>query len=251
MRAGILIADRAQARTFVSSANLLDEVGEPLVADIGKSNYGGFAGYDEHVVRARAYEESARLWRSAGQRLLEVHQAKPFDYLAIGGHEESVEEVARSLHPYLERLPRESFTMDPGKITTQALRTEIETMDSDHRRQRQTALAGRVCDTAWGGGNAVLGLNRVLAAANTRAIEVLVVAGDFTRPGRVCGRCGRLSRSEQTCPVCGAITFEVDDLVAAAMDSVIESGGRVSQVSIASPLDTDGIGALTRFPVPI
>jgi hypothetical protein len=43
--------------------------------------------------------------------------------------------------------------------------------------------------------------------------------------------------------------FPVDDIVAAVMEAGVAAGGTVSQISVASPLDRSGVGALTRFPV--
>lgn len=251
MRAGILVADRAYARTFVSSAELVEEVGAAMSVDIGKPNYGGFAGYDEHGVRARAEEATTRMWKEAGARLLEVHLDKGFDYVAIGAHEEVVDEIARSLHPYLEQLHRTSFMANPANLGSAALRSELAALDLIVRRERQDALAGRVCDTAWGGGNAFLGLASVLESANAQAVETLVVAGGFTRSGVVCNKCGYLSRTGTDCPVCGARLFEIEDVVAALMESVVGAGGSVNQIGVASPLDAHGVGALTRFPVPV
>ena len=106
-----------------------------------------------------------------------------------------------------------------------------------------------MCDTGWSGGNAVLGLSAVLDAANNQAIDTLVVAGPFTREGAICDSCGYLDRTGTTCPVCEAPLFAVDDIVAAAMDATVTAGGEVSQIVVASPLDVEGVGALTRFPV--
>jgi hypothetical protein len=51
--------------------------------------------------------------------------------------------------------------------------------------------------------------------------------------------------------MCGAPTFAVDDVVASVMDATVSAGGRVQQIDVASPLDVEGIGALTRFPVSV
>lgn len=251
LRAGVLVADRTMARTFVSHSGLVDEIGSPLMAEIGKANYGGFSGYQEHGVRARADEASTRLWKDAGSRLLEYHLERKFDYVAIGAQEEAAEEIGRSLHPYLERLHRTTFVANPANIGGAALRSELVALDMIVRRERQEALAGRVCDTAWGGGNAFLGLAAALDAANAQAIETLVVAGAFDRPGVVCNQCGYLSRTGESCPVCSARLFPVDDVVAALMEAVIGAGGAVHQIDVPSPLDVHGVGALTRFPVPV
>ena len=251
LRAGIIVADRATARTFVSSADLVEEIGPALDTEIGKSNYGGFSGYAEHGVRAHAEGATQRMWKEAGTRLMERHLDRPYDYFAIGAQEEMAEEIARSLHPYLERLHRATFVANPSNLGPAALRSELAALDATVRRERQEALAGRVCDTAWGGGNAFLGLAPALESANAQAVDTLVVAGRFTRPGVVCNECGFLARSGDVCPVCGSRMFAVDDVVAALMEAVVEAGGAVSQIRVASPLDAHGVGTLTRFPVPV
>ncbi|MFQ5523045.1 MAG: hypothetical protein ACE5F5_05655 [Acidimicrobiia bacterium] len=247
LRAAIIVADRGLARTFVSSQGLVEELGKPLLADLGKSNFGGFSGYEEHGVRAHAEEETNRIWREAGARLLAKQKKSRFDYLAIGSHEETVEEIARTLHPYLARLQRVSFVANPHTLTMPVLRAEVAELDAEVRRERQEALAGRVCETAWSGGNAVLGLSATLDAVNAQAVDTLTVAGWFMRPGTLCESCGHLARQGEVCPVCGAEVFPVDDLVGPVMDAVIQAGGTVHQLDVASPLDRHGVGALTRF----
>lgn len=251
LRAGVIVADQTRARTFVAVAGHIDEISEPIATDPGNKSYGGFSGYDEHTVRARAGELAAKVWREASERLLERHLERPFDYIAIGSHEETVDEIARILHPYLSRLKRETFVSSPTKVALPGLRAEIAALDRRVRKDRQGALAGRVCDTAWSGGNAVLGLNDVLDAANTQAIDTLVVAGPFARSGAMCNSCGHLARNGTQCPVCGNDLFSVDDVVGAAMDATVAAGGSVYQISVASPLDNEGVGALTRFPVAV
>ena len=93
----------------------------------------------------------------------------------------------------------------------------------------------------------VLGLAKSMESANVQAIDTLVVSGSFTRPGVVCNGCGHLSRSGEVCPVCTQRMFRVHDVVAAVMDSVVAAGGMVHHISVPSPLDADGIGAITRF----
>jgi peptide chain release factor subunit 1 len=250
-RAGVLVADKTRARVFVVSGDLVEEIDRPLAADIGKPNYGGFAGYDEHVVRSRADDASLKMWREAGALLLERHLERPFDFLSIGGHEETIEEVGRTLHPYLDRLHRSSFVANPQSTSTSSIRVTLREQAEQMRRERHTAVAGRVCDTAWSDGLAVLGLSPALAACNAQAVDTLVVAGEFTLPGAICNECGFLARSGETCPVCGSAMFEVEDIVAAAMESVVATGGKVYQLIVPSPLDSHGVGALIRFPIPL
>lgn len=251
VRSGILVADNTLARTFTAVEGIVEELKAPIGADIGNRSWGGFSGYDEHTVRARADETTARLWREAGDRLLDRHMDRPFDYLAIGSHEETIDEIGRTLHPYLGRLPRATFVVSPQTMSLPRIRAEIVTMDRHMRVQRHSALAGRLHDTARSRGNAVLGLQEAIDAANTQAVETLVVAGPFTRSGVICDSCGFLARAGERCPVCQQALFPVDDVVGALMESVVAAGGAVSELAVASQLDEHGVGALTRFPVSV
>jgi hypothetical protein len=245
------VADNVTARMFIVTEGVVTELGDPILADIGKPNFGGFAGYDEQGVRSRAEVETAKTWKLAGQRLLSAHLDRPFDYLAIGAREEISEDLVRSLHPYLARLPRVGFPAAPGTVSQQSLRAELLGYDDEIRRQRQGALAGRVCDVAWSGGNSVLGLGPTLEAANAQAVDTLVVAGGLVRSGAMCENCSRLQRVGDLCEVCGGRMYQLEDVVAALMEAVVAAGGTVHQVEVPSPLDVDGVGALTRFPTSV
>jgi peptide subunit release factor 1 (eRF1) len=251
LRSGVLVVDHAGARVFTAWDGIVEEVGPTLSVEIGKSNYGGYSGYEEHGVRSHAGEATARMWKEAGRRLLVVHTERPLDYLALGGQEEVMEELVRNLHPYLTDLPRTRFPASPTTVTPRTLRFDVRALDAEMLRQRHSALAGRVCDVAWSGGHAVLGLAHTLEAANAQAIDTLVVAGDFATSGAICAVCSRLARSEGSCDVCGSHMFGIEDVVAASMEVTIASGGKVQQVEVPSPLDNEGIGALTRFPLPV
>jgi hypothetical protein len=252
LRSGVIVADRTQARVFTARGGAVEEVhGRVRVDDVGKPNYGGFSGYEEHGVRARAAEATTRMWKTAGQVLLQQHLERPFDYLALGSQEETFEELARALHPYLFELPRVTFPANPGGANLSSVRAEILATDADVRRELEETVAERVTETALSGGNAVLGLTGTLDAVNTQSIDTLVVAGGFARSGAMCPTCSHLARDGKRCPVCGSPMFDIDDVVAAVMESAIDTGAQVHQIEVASPLDTEGVGALTRFPVAV
>lgn len=250
MRVGAIVGDRVMTRVFVGSDGLVEELAV-LDAEIGKPNFGGFGGYEEHNVRAHAEEETTRMWKEAGTRLMERHLDRPLDYLVVGGHDETVEDIGRTLHPYLAHLERATFPANPQTLTPASLRSQVAELEGEVRKRRQAAMADQLCNTARGGGLAVLGLAEALQACNALAVDSLVVAGSFTRPGVMCNQCGFLARSGDICPICSASLFPVEDVVAAAMDATVASGGTVHQIEVASPLDVEGVGAVTRFQVAI
>jgi peptide chain release factor subunit 1 len=246
LRAGVIVGDRTSARTFVGSDDLVEELSAYSV-EIGKPNYGGFGGYEEHSVRAHADEETSRMWKEACSGLLERHRDRPFDYMVVAGQERTVEDIGRALHPYLARLQRSTFAANPHTLTPASLRAQLADLQLEVRKERETALADQLCNTAHAGGLAVLGLAETLRACNVHSVESLVVAGPFSLPGVLCNQCGFLARTGALCPISNDPLFPVDDVVAAAMDATVGSGGIVTQIEVASPLDVEGVGALTRF----
>lgn len=247
MRVGVLVADSTRARTYLSSGGTLAELGEELIADRGKENYGGFSGYEEHRNRQRAEEASKEMWRQAGRRLLEAHQDQPLEMMALVGRDEDFDSIAAELHPYLRELPQARLRVDISTVTPTDLARFIDEQTEELRTRRAEELIERVLAEAAREGEAVTGLKDVLEAVNAHAVDHLVVAGPFAKPGVICDDCGWLGRSEEQCPVCEADTFQISDVVAAAMDATVEAGGKVDVVTVASPLDADGVGALLRF----
>lgn len=250
IRTAILVADKSQARLFLGFDGDVEEIEPPIAAEIGKPNFGGFAGYDEHGVRARAHDVASRLWRKAGDTLLERHVETPFDLLLIGGVTEAIEDIRRELHPYLSELPSESFPASPSDISVFRLKEQLAKQRVAFQRNRESALVDDLLSLAARVSRGLLGLPATLKAVNAQAISDLVVAGDFTRPGVRCPQCGHMDRSGTICVVCSNGMHEVRDLISEMMDATVASGGRVHQISIGSALDRDGVGAITRFELP-
>lgn len=249
LRIGLLVADRATAWTYVDDGDGVAPLAPRVTGDPGKSNYGGFAGYEEQGVRARADEEAVRVWREAAGRLFEVHREASFDGVMVGGHRETTDAIAAELHPYLRRLPLERFVIDPHTMTDPDLSKLADGYRARLRSDREHALVRHVSEELEKGGWAVSGTSAVLEAVNAHAIDHLVVAGPFSRPGVACRSCGWLARTGSRCAVCGSDVEQVDDVVAEAIEAVLGSGGKVDQVSVASRIDADGVAAILRFPV--
>jgi peptide chain release factor subunit 1 len=247
MRVGVLVADSSRARTYLMAGGDLHEHGDELVVDRGKDNYGGFAGYEEHHNRARADEASSHLWRQAGRRLLEAHQDQPLELVVIAGHDTDFDSIGAELHTYLRQLPQGRITIDIRNLVPTELAELVAEQVEAQRVHRSEQLLERLLMEVARGGAGVTGLSGVLEACNAHAVDHLVVAGPFAKPGAICDGCGWLGRSGASCPVCSASTFPADDVVAAAMDATVEAGGRADIVTVASPLDANGVGALLRF----
>jgi peptide chain release factor subunit 1 len=249
LRAGVVVADRRQARVFVAENGDLAQVGDVIEGDPGKANYGGWHGLEEHRVRGRADEEASRVWGAAAARLFEEHRRKPFDLVGVGGHHPTNSDLTAALHPYLRALPGVELVVDPHTMTPAVLKAMVDTRVAEVRGDGERRLVERVLEAVGAGVPSARGTADVLTAVNAKAVHQLVVAGPFSKPGVACPGCGWLGRTGTECPLCTSRLDEVDDVIAEAIEAVLAAGGAVDQVAYASSIDAEGVVALLRFPV--
>lgn len=249
-RSAAVVMDKRRSLVYVDEGNEFVEYSEVIEEAVRKSNYGGFAGYEERSVRSHADEVASRHYRETADVVFALFQERGFDFLFLGGHQDMIEEGARYLHPYVRVRLSGYFVVDPHTVTTPMVREQVRSLEAEAVAAQETARVRELLDTAAAGGLAVLGITEVLAAANAKAIDQLIVSGSFAKEGTVCDACGFLARNGTSCPVCGSTTRRTEDLVADVIEGTLADRGDVLQVSIASALDGKAIGAMLRFPLP-
>jgi peptide subunit release factor 1 (eRF1) len=217
--------------------------------EIRKDNYGGFAGWAEQRVRARAGMVARRLHRRAAGRLAELHRAGEYDLLAVGGHPANVNGLVAELSPDLQACLAGTFTVVPRTATPTEIQDQCRTLAEEHDREVDLRLVAELMEAAGARGRGVLGLDRVLDAANQQAIDRLLLDAGDTVPGVACPGCGWLARTGEACSACGTPTRRVADLYDAAAETARARGGSVRYVLAETTLRHSEVGATTRFPV--
>jgi len=249
-RSVAVIFEPRRSVVFVKTSNEFWEYGEVLEEAVRKSNYGGFGGYEERGVRSHADAVVQRHFKETADLVFRLYQEEGFDFLFVGGHQEAIDEGSRLLHPYVKGRLAGSFVIDTHTMTPALIREQMVELERAAVVGLEAARVQELLDIAGAGGQAVLGIVDVLAAVNSRAIDRLIVSGNFAKEGAVCESCGWLSRNGTSCPVWGSGTRPTDDLVGEIIEATIDESGEVLQVSIASALDQQAIGAVLRFPLP-
>jgi len=249
-RSAAVIFEPRRSVLFIKNGDVFREYGEVVEESVRKSNYGGFAGYEERGVRSHADAVVQRHFKETADLVFRLFQDEGFDFLFLGGHQESIDEGTKLLHPYVKARLAGSFVIDTHTMTPALVKDQLVDLEKTAIEAQEADRVQELLDTAGAGGPAVLGIADVLAAVNARAIDRLIVSGSFTKEGRVCESCGWLSRNGTSCPVCGSATRPTDDLVDEIIEATIGESGEVLQVSIASALDQKAIGALLRFRPP-
>jgi peptide chain release factor subunit 1 len=242
-----VVLDRRLASIYRFYMGGLESWEQMAEEEVRKYNVGGFAGSAEH--RGRAREVARRHFRSVAARLAELFRGGEFDLLALGGNQSNVGGLAAELPPDLAAVLAGTFMVDPGSATPAEVRERCEAVSQEHEGRADERLVAELMDAAGGRGRGVLGLDRVLDAANQHAIDLLLLDAGATVPGVCCPECGWLARAAASCPACGAATRRAADLFDAAAEATRAEGGGVRYVLAATPLAHFEAGALVRFPV--
>jgi len=244
-----VIVDRRLASIYRFHMGVLESWEVMGEEEIRKDNFGGFAGYAEQRVRARAGTVARRLFRRVATRLAELHRAGEYELLAVGGNPANVNGLAAELTPDLEACLVGTFTVDPRTATPLEIQDQCRVLAGEHDREADLRLVEELLEAAGARGRGVLGLDRVLDAANQQAIDLLLLDAGETVPGVACPACRWLARAGETCPSCGAPTRWVADLYDAAAEVARTRGGSVRYVLAETPLRHFEAGATTRHPV--
>jgi len=215
-----------------------------------KHNYGGWQGYAERRARSHADEQAHRHYQETADALFSLHKEKPIDHVIVGGHAQQIDEFVETLHPYLQHVYAGSFVVDPHTMTTSIVTELAMPIENASRDASEHRVVEDLLDAAGAGAPTALGLGDCIKAANVRAIDKLVVSGPFVVEGTICDACGWIARTSEPCAACGEAVRPVTDVVAEVIEAALSGGGTVTQVAVASRLDSHGLGASIRFPIP-
>lgn len=244
-----VVADRRTAsiyRFYMGELEAWEQIGEE---EVRKENFGGFSGYEERGARGHAEAVAQRLFRTVASRVAELLRDDAFDLLAVGGNQANIDAFLAELPADVAVRLAGTFVVDPRTTRPPDVLERCREVAAEHDRRLDEAEVQSLMDAAGAGGKAVVGLDRVLDAANQRAIDRLFVSATESTPGVRCTLCGWLAHSGSLCPACGEATIAVADLVDAVAEAARGDGGSVRYVLADTPLRPAQVGALVRFPV--
>lgn len=244
------LVDKESARLLLVSEGRIESV-EVLNDDVpGKHDQGGPAQarlqrhHDDHV---------ARHVKRVVERLSERLRERELDRLILAGPEEATTELR-------ERLPHDLARRLIATVPAEMSATDAEilklTLEVHQRAERdgEDGLVTEVIDASRSNGAGVCGTSATLEAVWLRQVLRLVVADGLTATGSECPVEGRLYPDPPgPCPLCGAETSPVGDVVDRAAQLTLEADGDVEIVH-EGPAQRmrdacDGMAAVLRFPL--
>ena len=244
----VALVDKESARLLTVFEGRIESV-EAFTDDVpGKHDQGGPAQarlqrhHEDHVLRHV---------KRVVQRLSERLRDAQFDRLILAGPEEATTEVRDHLsHEVARRLvatvPAEMFATD-----AEILRMTLE-IEQRVERESEDAIVTAVIDASRSNGPGACGVSSTLEAVWLRQVRTLVVADGLTASGSECPVDGRLYLEPPgPCPMCGAETLPVGDVLDRAAQLTLEQEGEVEIVHEAAAERLrdacEGIGAVLRF----
>lgn len=238
-----VLVDREKARIFVAKMGRIREETGVFDEVPGRHDQGGWsqARYQRHIE-----DHVVRHLRHVSEELLRYFKRKGFDYLILAGPDEVVAEFERDLHDYLKRRIATRLTLPVTASAAEVLERSIQVEEQVEAR-REGELVKRVTAEAAAGRQAVIGLERVLAALNDSRIDTLVVPFGRTVEGVRCTNCDWLGTSGTVCMACGGATEKVADVVESAVAKAIRQSSRVETVTNWNGRDRAEVGALLRY----
>jgi peptide chain release factor subunit 1 len=229
---------------------LMDEIKllDRIQSDVPKRvREGGFEGTAEKKIERHIDAHLQDHYKTAAKRTFDLSKKHPFDWLFIGAEENHGGDFDGHLHAYLrERIKarlRSRVTDSAAKVLQ-----EVSEAESRLKKAEQEETVQRLIAELERGGLATSGLRDTIRRLNQFEVQSLVVAHNYSRPGRICPAHKFLYLDELKCPVDDKKTDVVADIVDEIIETVLKRGGTVTQIEPPSKLDRyGGIGAFLKY----
>lgn len=271
-RVGILLIDRKHVRFFLMDLETLEEVldfVEPLATRAHRFHSGGSMlkgaegtmkfsmpariggpnmvqhSFGEYRFHMRVKEEKHRLFKIAGDALMEVWKENKFDKLIIGSDREDINEIENHLHPYLlERLVGYIDT-NPSYVEEADLKEKVYHLIMQKSREEELKLIDELREME-GRGLAVNGTSKVLEQLYNGNVRLLLVPESFHKPGYICAK-SYLPILKPECPTDEKV-YPVPDVINEVIELALEERARVKTVFLEEvQKKIDGLACFMRF----
>jgi peptide chain release factor subunit 1 len=240
-----VLVDREKARIFLSRMGRIREERDVFDDVPGRHDQGGWSQgrYHRHID-----DHVGRHLKHVGDVLLRYLKRQGFDHLVLAGPDETVPEFERGLHDYLKQRVVARIALPLAATVNDVLERSLQ-VEEEIEVGREREVVEKVTAEAGAGRNGVTGLEPVLAALNDGRVDTLVVPFGFSSAGVRCPACEWLGLSRSACPMCGAATDPVPDVVESGVAKALQQGSRVESLTLVNgdgdrPFD---VGALLRF----
>lgn len=248
-RMAVVMLDGGDARIYAAEQGSERESGRENAELPNRHAQGGWAQarYERHV----EFHHAMHL-KSVAEKLIGMHDERPFDRLVIVGAEKAAKEFEAALPEKIRRRLIGKLTADFKQEGDSEILDRARALREEDERASELALVDRIRGLAEGKGKGTLGIDETLKALTEGRVDTLVVAEGMTQAGTACLSCDyfaayRFSR----CPSCSARDVEeLPDAIEQAIEYAIANGSHVNVAYAGGRemlLSRGGVGALLRY----
>lgn len=240
-----VLADRESAHAWEVYLGRIRDAG-PLLH--GRETRGAnLAAVNERRSPHKAEELEKRRFRLYAGALEELLADDAGAVLTLGGHEEELSHLQKSLAQPLQRRLAGTFTVNLSAVTSGTILEQAEAVLERYELEQQRRRVAELLEHAEAGAPAAVGLDPCLWAASMAAVHELYVQEGATAPGVVCDRSRWLALSGERCPICGEETRETPDVIDELTQAVIDDGGSVHHVRAETELGEQRVACSLWF----
>jgi protein required for attachment to host cells len=235
----VVLANRRAARLFAGHGEDLEET-DRIVDDVHQQHDQG--GWSQSNYQRSVEKEVADHLAHAAEVAFRLYKARGADRVLVGAPEELLGDLKAKLHPYLKERVAGKLQLDVENASLDDVRTCVLDAIAEHTRRCEREALDRLQESVGRGGRGAAGVAEVLDALNQARVETLLIAENFSAPGRVDFAAGLLLPE-------GADQGEaVGNIVEPAIEKAVEQSAQTLVVRHHDDLTPlGGIGAVLRF----
>lgn len=244
----VAVVQRDNASIYIAEQRAVGEAAEVQSHVPGQHAKGGWAQarFQRHI--------EFHVERHLNKVIEELHQLyydRPFNRLAVGGTEETVNELVKMLPEPLSRRVIGTFSVDFKHQTEDEVLEQARELLHEDERRSERQLVEQLVDAAESGGRGVVGIDDTVRAVFEGRVHVLAVAEGITKEGSACQNCDYIAAGDfGRCPACGEEAEKIPDIVERAVEGAYLTGAHVETVFGEARewlLARGGLGAVLRY----
>jgi peptide subunit release factor 1 (eRF1) len=245
----LLSIDRKEAKWYELFMGEISQI-DHIVGDVpSKVREGGWEGYESKRIERHIATHLHDYFKEAAKLTFDMFKKNRFDWLFLGCRDEYCKEFEPHLHPYVKARLKARLKASPGDSPDKILK-RATAIEKNLKDQEETEIVNTLISELEKGGLATSGLKNTLRSLNQGRVQTLLVSRHFSKPGKICPKCGFLFADEIKCPSCQRKTESLVDVIDEAVESAIEKKGQVMHIDPPSRLSRFGdIGALLRYKI--
>lgn len=247
-RLAVLVAQKDHGVIYTTELRTGEERARVETEVQGRHEQGGWS--QSRFRRHIEYQVQTHL-KEVIESLERVQRQSPFARLAIGGTDDTINDLLRILPDEMSRKVIGTFSVDFKHMSEDGILERAHAINEEFERRKEQELVERLDEEKHPGGRGVVGLDQTLRRLSEHRIDRLIVTDQPDLAGTVCTKCGHLdTRPFDHCPVCRAPGRQVDNIVDLAMEQALIDGAKIEALE-GEPNEWlrrhGGVGAILRY----